>query len=81
MEKTYQILPSKDGDGAEEGQADDHGMARPAARVPRLKVAVPAEPGVVVVVGLQMQCKYSVQGSAKRRGLGCVNFLPGCAWL
>ena len=47
-----------DGDGAEEGQADDHCVARPAARVPRLQVAVPAEPGVVVVVGLQIQCKY-----------------------
>ena len=41
-----------DGDGAEEGYAGDHGVARPAARVPRLQVAVRAEPGVVVVVGL-----------------------------
>ena len=25
--------------------------------------------------------KISIQGSAKRRGLGCVNSLPGSAWL
>ena len=42
-----------DPDGAEEGHADDHGVAHSAPRVARLQVAVGTVPGVVVVVRLE----------------------------
>ena len=34
----------------------------------------------VYVRGVQFLITF-IQGSAKREGLGCVNFLPGSAWL
>ena len=39
------------------------------------------EETVLVIMALGVVNILSLQGSAKRRGLGCVNSLPGSAWL
>ena len=73
------------GDGTTEGEygrkEEPIGRGRLAGWLERItQIVSPKDYGVSLPLMVTAH-QVHVQGSAKRRGLGCVNSLPGSAWL